>query len=319
MDYTAIPTVLPFAGFNPSEDAATLRSAMKGFGTDEDQIIDVLAKRTNAQRQQIKKAFEHEFARDLIDDLKSELGGKFEDVIVGLMSTPDEFLCKELNKAMDGIGTNESTLVEILCTRSNEEVKHLAAVYEDLFTRPLAEHMCSETNGHFRRLLTLVICGVRDPAGKVDPDRAKEEAAQLYNAGEGKLGTDEEVFNKILSRDNFAQLRLVFEEYKNLSGETIEQALEHEMDGDLLEAMMAIVECVQSPAAFFANRIHKAMDGAGTDDPTLIRVIVSRSEIDLETIKQEYERIYNRTLLSALRNETTGDYHKVLCALIGEA
>lgn len=61
------------------------------------------------------------------------------------------------------------------------------------------------------------------------------------------------------------------------------------------------VECVQSPAAFFANQLHKAMDGAGTDDDRLIRIIVSRSEIDLATIKDEFERIYDRTLLSALR------------------
>lgn len=42
------------------------------------------------------------------------------------------------------------------------------------------------------------------------------------------------------------------------------------------------------------------MNGAGTDDTTLIRVIVSRSEIDLSSIKDEFERIYNRTLFSAI-------------------
>jgi annexin A7/11 len=69
----------------------------------------------------------------------------------------------------------------------------------------------------------------------------------------------------------------------------------------MLEAMSAIVECVQSPASFFANRLFKAMDGAGTDDDTLIRIIISRSEIDLGNIKLEFERIYDRTLLSAVK------------------
>lgn len=61
------------------------------------------------------------------------------------------------------------------------------------------------------------------------------------------------------------------------------------------------VECVQSPAAFFANCLFKAMSGAGTEDTALIRIIVSRSEIDLGTIKDEFERIYNRTLVSAVK------------------
>lgn len=110
------------------------------------------------------------------------------------------------------------------------------------------------------------------------------------------MGTDEEVFNRIFSHSSFAQLRLVFEAYKNLTGKTIEQALQSEMDGSILEGLLAIVECVQSPAAFLAQRLHKAIEGAGTDDRTLIRIIVSRSEIDMGNIKAEYERIYDRTL-----------------------
>ena len=186
---------------------------MKGFGTDEDEIINILTARTNAQRQQIKAQFETEFGRDLIKDLKSELGGKFEDVILALMTPPVEYLCKQLHNAMAGMGTDEETLVEILCTKTNEEMQEIVAAYEAKYDRPLAEQMCSETSGFFRRLLTLIVTGVRDPTGTVDAIAAHEDAEALYAAGEAKLGTDEEVFNRIMSHSSFAQLRLIFDEY----------------------------------------------------------------------------------------------------------
>ena len=233
--------------------------------------------------------------------MKSELGGKLEDVVVSLMMPPVDYLCNQLHGAMAGIGTHEGSLIEILCPQSNEEMKKIVDKYTGMYDRPLAEHLCGETSGHFRRLLTLIITGVRDPVGKIDAELAKEQASQLYAAGEAKLGTDEEVFYRILSHASFAQLRLIFEEYKAVSGMTIEQSLKHELDGEMLEAMSAIVECVQSPPAFFATRLHRAMDGMGTDDVTLIRIIVSRADIDLENIKDEYERIYNKTLLSAIQ------------------
>lgn len=120
-----------FPDFSAPADGDALRAAMKGFGTDEQAIIDILTARSNTQRQEIATYFIGEYGRDLIKDLKSELGGKFEDVIVGLMLPATQYLCKQLNKAMSGIGTNESTLVEILCTKNNEEVKQLVKAYED--------------------------------------------------------------------------------------------------------------------------------------------------------------------------------------------
>lgn len=234
------PTVVPYVNFKASEDGDALRAAMKGFGTDEQPIIDILTARSNAQRQEIAKYFLAEYGRDLVEDLKSELGGKFEDVIIALMYPPVKYLCKEIHKAMSGVGTNESALVEILCTKTNEEIKEIVKTYEDLYDRPLAEHMCSETSGHFRRLLTLIVTGVRDERGTVNAALAKEQAEKLYAAGESKLGTDEEVFNRIMAHGSFEQLRLVFEEYKQLSGQSIEQAIKHEMSGELAEAMQAI-------------------------------------------------------------------------------
>lgn len=102
--------------------------------------------------------------------------------------------------------------------------------------------MCSETSGELRRLLTLIVTGVRDSSGQVDQNKAREQAEELYAAGEGKLGTEESAFTKILAHENFNQLNEIFEQYKEVSGNTIEQALRHELSGDYLEGLLTVGE-----------------------------------------------------------------------------
>jgi annexin A7/11 len=54
---------MPVTGFNAADDGMALRAAMKGFGTDEQAIIDILTQRSNNQRQQIAKFFTEEYGR----------------------------------------------------------------------------------------------------------------------------------------------------------------------------------------------------------------------------------------------------------------
>ncbi|XP_063703955.1 annexin B10-like [Culicoides brevitarsis] len=312
-------TVKPFHDFDATQDALALRAAMKGFGTDEKTIIEILGNRANFQRQEIIQAFASELGRDLIKDLKSELSGRFRDVIMGLMMKPEDFICKQLNKAMVGLGTDEDALIEILCSRRGEEIKVITKRYDEMYNKSLANHVGTETSGDFRELLTRICSNERANSGHVNGAQAKADAQRLYEAGEKKLGTDEAVFTKLFAQSSFEHLRLVFEEYKAVSGNTIEQALKHEMSGDLKKALGTIVEAAQSTPTYFARKLFKSMDGLGTDDKALIRIIVSRCEYDLEDIKREYEKLYNKTLISAVKSDTSGDYKKILCTLIGSA
>ena len=53
----ADPTVVPADPFDPQKDCEVLKKAMKGFGTDETAIINVMAKRSNEQRLELVKMY----------------------------------------------------------------------------------------------------------------------------------------------------------------------------------------------------------------------------------------------------------------------
>lgn len=240
------------------EDFDNLQVALKGYRTDVHTIIDILTNRSNSQRQEIAKYFNECLGKDLSKILKRKLGGKCADVLVGLIMPPERFLCKQLRKAMIGLGSDARTLEEILCTKSNEEIKKLNDVYEDsktvfpsikhniifivvVYKRQLTEHLSRVTSGHFRQYLTIITRCERDENCLVYPENVNPQAEALHSY------IDEQNFNHFLVCSSFAQMKLVFDEYKKISGQMIEQAVKKEFGGGMLEPLMTISMNDQTP------------------------------------------------------------------------
>ncbi|XP_019730144.1 annexin A4-like [Hippocampus comes] len=318
----AIPTgyrgsIKDFPGADPLRDVEVLRKAMKGFGTDENAIIELLGSRSNKQRVPMVAAYKTTYGKDLLHDLKSELTGNFEHLVLSMMKSPAHFDASELREAIKGAGTDEACLIEILSSRSNAEIREIVKIYKAEYGKTLEDAINSDTSGHFRRLLVSLCQGNRDERENVDISLAKQDAQKLYAAGENKVGTDESQFNAILCARSKPHLRAVFQEYQQMCGRDIEKSICREMSGNVESGMVAVVKCIKNTPAYFAERLHKAMQGAGTKDRTLVRIMVSRSEIDMMDIRQVYVKTYGKSLYTHISGDTSGDYKKLLLKLCG--
>ncbi|VEL34127.1 unnamed protein product [Protopolystoma xenopodis] len=66
---------------------------------------------------------------DLIADLKSELSGCFSKTVQAMMLTRAELSAKRLYEAIDGLGTKESLIIDILCPATNGEMELIKKEY----------------------------------------------------------------------------------------------------------------------------------------------------------------------------------------------
>ncbi|XP_026517853.1 annexin A6-like [Terrapene carolina triunguis] len=89
------------------------------------------------------------------------------------------------------------------------------------------------------------------------------------------------------------------------------------MSGDVRDAFVAIVRSVKDKPAFFADKLYDSMKGIGTDERTLTRIMVSRSEIDLLNIRRVFKEMHEKSLHHMIEKDTSGDYCKALLAICG--
>jgi hypothetical protein len=280
-------------------------------------LINIVAHRSNEQRQYISQEYFRQFKKSLYDDLKSELSGNFEDAVIALFYTPEDYDCYQLRKAMKGLGTNEDTLIEILATRSNERINRIKQRYNEMYSRDLVKDIDSDTSGFFREILKKLLEANRPNNPYPDEQECSRNAKELYDASVQKRGKEQLTYLYILTQKSREELAMISKIYYKWYSKTLFQEIESLFSGDARRVLKAIVYALLSPSEYFAYRIHKAIKGLGTNDTILIRVLVSRDEIDINRIKRYYKQLYQKELYEAVKEDVSGDYRTLLLELIG--
>ena len=302
--------------FNPTQDAQIIKQA-QNKPKNPDAIINIVAYRSNNQRQQIAQAYYNQNNKQIQDDFRSNFSSNFQEALVALFYTPIDYDCYQVYKAMKGLGTNEDTLIEVFATRSNERLNQIKIRFGQLHNKELIKEVESETSGFFRRVLLALLQAERQINPNPNEQQCDECAKRLFTAQKEKKDILQEAYIDIFTKKSREELALISKKYYQWYSKTLIEEVDRLFSGDSRRVLKAIIYALLSPSEYFAYRIHKAFKKLSTNDTIIIRVLVSRDEIDIKRIKRYYQQLYEISLYDEVKKQLSGDYQKLLLALIG--
>ncbi|XP_075523152.1 annexin Gh1-like [Primulina tabacum] len=312
MSTLCVPAQVP----SVAEDCEQLHKAFSGWGTKEGLIISILGHRNAAQRKLIRQVYAETYGEDLLKALDKELTNDFERAVMLWTLDPLERDAYIANEATKRWTSSNQVLVEIACARSPKELLLARDAYHIRFKRSLEEDVAYHTTGDFRKLLVPLVSSYRYCGDDVDLTLAKREAKILHEKISEKACSDDDLI-RILATRSKAQINATLNQYKNEFGNDINKDLKADPKDEYLSILRATVKCLVYPEKYFEKVIRLAINSRGTDEGALTRVVVTRAEVDMKVIIDEYYRRTSVPLDRAIAKDTTGDYEDMLLALIG--
>ncbi|XP_043391022.1 annexin A9 isoform X3 [Chelonia mydas] len=248
-------------------------------GTDHGAILDVLTNRTSAQRQQTTRVFQALTKQDLLKSMEAALSGDLERVIVGLLKPPAQYDAHELRAAMQGMGTDEDALTEILSTRSNQQLREILAFYQQDFKADPEKDIASETSGWFKEILLALATGKRErDTGIIDYALIQQDAEALADPGASSEGAGERTWISIFTQRSPEHLSRVFGQYRKSHGLEVEETICKRFRGDGQAAMPALASVCRNTPRYFAEKLHNAVKVETRGDYQAVLLALCRAE-----------------------------------------
>uniref|UniRef100_A0A8C5R8R9 Uncharacterized protein n=1 Tax=Leptobrachium leishanense TaxID=445787 RepID=A0A8C5R8R9_9ANUR len=185
---------------------------------DKDVLIDILTQRCNAQRMMIAQTYAGLYGRDLLEFLKEKLDGHFKDVIVGLMYSPPAYDAHELWHAMKSRDARGRFCLTVSGKSASDSQRETAGLF----------HPVS-------------LCSLRAASKRSGSSFVKMCIFQaLWEACQRRTGEHKNMLQMILCNKSHQQLFMDFEQFQNVSGQDIADAISECFDGYFQQLLLAI-------------------------------------------------------------------------------
>uniref|UniRef100_A0A7S3VEQ1 Annexin n=1 Tax=Chaetoceros debilis TaxID=122233 RepID=A0A7S3VEQ1_9STRA len=308
----------PDCGVEIDDVCEQIKTAVKGWGSDEGGLIDALGSTTPEDRLKIAIRYKDIYDKELKDVLKKETSGDFGQAMKYLSLDPVRAECAMIKDACKGIGSHATLLHTILVGRSNRDMELLKKTYYKYYTKDLTGIISSELGGDNWKLASAGLQAAEEP---FDPDyhteeKAEEDAEEIWKNGQGKFfGTDETKLFKTVVLSPPKYLRMINEIYADKYGYTLTKAMEEELGGNARRGAVFAIKMRLKPYEAIAEMVKAACAGIGTDE-LLLTCCVIRYQDMMGHVNFAHEEMYGKNLQDRVRDECDGDYKKLLLSLL---
>ncbi|PTU23987.1 hypothetical protein P175DRAFT_0497114 [Aspergillus ochraceoroseus IBT 24754] len=306
----------PSLGYDPdqrapgdaSKEADALRNAMKGWGTDEAALINVLAKPDPLQMALIRHTYTERIGRNLEKDIRSETSGDLETTLVSLATGPLGQDIAYLRDALSGIGTDEVAITDVLLGRSNADVRAIKYAYVGKYSKALVDDIRSDLSGKTEKFFVMLLNAVRpERATYFDQASVDHDVRELHLATQAKTGTDEVGVSAVFLGASDAKLVAISQAFEAKYHTSLENVVRKEFTGHLEKALLTLLKRAQDPFKF--------------DVDTMLSVVPIDKSPDMKrliywVVRLHWNPPYLLQIKNALTQRTGSDFGRRLRAAI---
>ncbi len=283
----------------------------------EDLILDVIMTNNLQNRVAIAQYYRATYETQLFDDIKSKIGDDFGYCAAQLFLSPLEFCIYHLKL---GLKKGNECTMEMLTSKTIEELK----IIEDAFNKEVTDQkktLRAQIQNVYDKSIAPIILTLFSTPRKSNPKPNKDEcqayAIKLTKIEPKKWIENQNIFKEIFIERSPEELILIARYYLKLTGENLIDVIEKKTKGKVQTLIKELLYNNIMPHELFAEKIHLAIKGAGTDEEVLSRALVSRCELDMAAMRDIYQTKYKVTMKEDIIDDTSGPYQK-LCVYLSE-
>ena len=274
-------------------------------------MIDFVTRINHKERMKLRQNYKIKYGEDLMIEFKSNLSGVFTKIILALFTDPVEFDIDSIYNSIKNDGS-KNVLIEIFASRPDWYLNKIKSLYLKKYNVELEDHIKEGTSDDFKKLLLQILECKRSTNQAPDLGNCEKLSGDLEQEESEKLTLDGAI-NSIFIQSSPEELMIISKKYNKSTQKLITETIEQNFKGNVKKLLNDILIAKISPSEYYANLIHEAINDS--DEYMLLRIIVSRAEIDLEQIKKYYEKLYGNNIADDIRNKDTSEYSNLLIAL----